>query len=279
MDLPVQTKDPAAVAAAVQVAYQNMFSTADPMFVPRVFGWATDCFHGRFEDFQAVDTRYHDLEHTLQGTLCMARLLHGRHSAGALPRIPERVFQLGILAILLHDTGYLKQRIDTEGTGAKYTLTHVKRSAQFAARLMITKGYDEASILAVQNMVLCTGVEAHMAEIPFQDDMEQLMGAALVTADFLGQMAAADYVEKLPVLYAEFAEASRHAGGDAFLSSFSSAEDLMRRTPEFWQRFVLPRLEREFGGLYRFLNQPYPDGPNEYLRDIEANMRRVAHVA
>jgi len=28
-------------------------------------------------------------------------------------------------------------------------------------------------------------------------------------------------------------------------------------------------------GLWRFLNAPFPDGPNEYIGRIEANMQRI----
>ena len=120
---PVVTNDPTAVEVEVQAACRAMFPGADPLFVPRVFGWAIECFTGNYQDYQAVDARYHDFEHTLQGTLCLARLLRGRHLAGAEPQLTLQMFQLGLLAILLHDTGYLKKRDDTEGTGAKYTVT------------------------------------------------------------------------------------------------------------------------------------------------------------
>ena len=39
----------------------------------------------------------------------------------------------------------------------------------------------------------------------------RIVGFALGTADLLGQMAAPDYVDKLPVLYDEFVEAARAA--------------------------------------------------------------------
>ena len=56
---------------------------------------------------------------------------------------------------------------------------------------------------------------------------------------------------------------------------FSSEADLMRKTPIFWEQYVLLKLDRDFGGLHRFLNDPYPSGPNEYLDRIEANMERL----
>jgi predicted metal-dependent HD superfamily phosphohydrolase len=253
-----------------------MFPGADPLFVPRVFGWAIECFTGNYRDYQAVDTRYHDFEHTLQGTLCLARLLRGRHLAGVEPRLSLQMFQLGVLAILLHDTGYLKKRADKQGTGAKYTVTHVRRSADFAAELLQEKGIDANSIRAVQNMILCTGVNAALTVIPFQSESEKVLGWALGTADLLGQMAAEDYVDKLPTLYAEFAEAADYSKDRThFIAMFSSAEDLMKKTPAFWEKFVRLKLDRDFGSLHQFLNDPYPSGPNNYFERIEANIERL----
>jgi hypothetical protein len=206
----------------------------------------------------------------------MALLLRGRHEAKAQPEVTRRMFELGLLAILLHDTGYLKKRDDVQGTGAKYTVTHVHRSALFAAALLGEKGFSPTEIKAVQNMIHCTGLDATLSRIPFQDDLEKIVGFALGTADLLGQMAAEDYVDKLPVLYGEFAEAAAFSGDRKHMvSMYSSAEDLMRKTPEFWKTFVQRKLKREFGGVSEFLNHPYPGGPNEYRERIESNMERL----
>jgi hypothetical protein len=276
MHSPVVTKDPAAVEAEVRSACREIFPNGDKTFVPRAFQWAGECFTGGFRDYQPVDAPYHDFEHTLQGTLCLAQILRARHRAGAPPPLTERGFQLGLLAILFHDTGYLKQRADTAGTGAKYTVTHVARGAQFAAEFLRARGFSAADIRSVENMIHCTGMDAALNEISFQSEEERIVGHALGTADLLGQMAAADYVDKLPVLYAEFAEAARYSQDRThFVSQYSSVDDLLKQTPEFWEKLVQRKLNREFGGLYQFLNDPYPQGPNDYLLRIEANMRRL----
>ncbi|HKI69761.1 MAG TPA: hypothetical protein VKA67_09240, partial [Verrucomicrobiae bacterium] len=184
--------------------------------------------------------------------------------------------QLGLLAMLLHDTGYLKKREDIEGTGAKYTITHVTRSAEFAAELLGEKKFSAKDIASVQRMIRCTGVDALLSVIPFQSELEQITGFALGTGDLLGQMAADDYVDKLPVLYAEFAEAAAYTNNkNHFVATFASALDLMQKTPAFWENYVMVKLNRDFGGLYRFLNDPCPDGPNDYLNRIEDNMERL----
>src|SRR5262245_45338848 len=132
----VVTRNPTAVQVEIETVFQSMFPRGDKSFVGRIFQWATESFTGRYRDYQPVDAPYHDFEHTLQGALCLARLLEGRHRADVKPRLDEKMLELGLLAILLHDTGYLKKRDDTEGTGAKYTVTHVDRSVQFAEELL-----------------------------------------------------------------------------------------------------------------------------------------------
>ena len=54
---PVVTKDPTAVEGEVQAACRAIFPDADPMFVPRVFGWVIECFTGNYGGYHAVDTQ------------------------------------------------------------------------------------------------------------------------------------------------------------------------------------------------------------------------------
>jgi hypothetical protein len=269
----VDTKDLQAVRRVVADIYRELFPSGQADFVANAFQWTTDAFAGNYGDFQKIDAKYHDLEHTLQGTLAFARLLRGYHRGRATPSLTQRGFELGLVAILLHDTGYLKRRSDTEGTGAKYTLVHVSRSADFAADLLRTKGFTAPEIKSVQNMIRCTGVNTDLPSIPFSADLERVIGYALATADLLGQMAAPDYIEKLHILYQEFEESNRHAGKPTGAGMFRSAAELRSRTPEFWEKYVRPKIEKDFRGLYRFLEEP--DGRNPYLQKIEANIARL----
>jgi hypothetical protein len=272
----IGTCAPRDVEREVASLYEGMFPRGDPTFVGRAFEWLIQCFDGSQPGYQAIDLRYHDLEHTMQGTLCLMRLLQGYRAAKALPEVSQDWFELALLAILFHDTGYLKRRDDTEGTGAKYTAIHVGRSAAFAREFVIPRGYSEADADAIENMIRCTGVATDLGDIPFRGDTDRVLGFALATADLLGQMAAPDYVEKLPALFEEFAEAAR-AGGEtaARFAVYTSAEELRRRTPGFWEYYVWPRINLEFLGLHRFLNHPYPEGPNPYVQQIERNIARV----
>jgi hypothetical protein len=271
----VDTRNIAETHYAVIDLYLAAFPRGRTKVIDEAFGWARAAFAGRYADFQAIDAKYHDLEHTIQGTLCFARLLRGYKEAGAEPHLKQRTFELGVIAILLHDTGYLKKRDDTSGTGAKYTLTHVTRSAEFAAKLLTEKGFGAEEIRCVQNMIRCTGVNANLASIPFQCELERIAGFALGTADLLGQMAADDYIDKLGILYQEFEESNRYNNRPPGPGVFTSLEDLRQKTPLFWEKYVIPKIDRDFLGLYRFLARPYPDGPNEYIDRIRANIDRL----
>jgi hypothetical protein len=279
MRKPADTKKPSTVEREVSSLYLSLFPNGDHFFVAKTFGWMIEAFQGNYRDYQPIDALYHDLEHTLQGTLCLARLLHRRQLAKAQPPVTKRMFELGLLAILLHDSGYLKKRGDSDGTGAKYTLTHVHRSIVFAQELLREKGFSDEDVLAVEHMIRCTGVNTDLSAIEFSDDLERLVGFAVGTADLLGQMAAEDYVAKLPILYLEFAECGRYEpNAKSRVGDFSSAEDLLQKTPAFWEKYVLPRVEKDFVGLYRYLNDPYPSGPNFYVNRIESNIQRIRHL-
>lgn len=269
----LDTKSLEAVRAHALAIYLELFPDGTHAFIHDAFSWAADAFAGRYKDFQPIDAKYHDLEHTLQGTIAFVRLLKGYGKAKATPQLTQRAFELGLIAILLHDTGYLKHRGDTEGTGAKYTLVHVSRSAEFARDLLAEKGFDPGEIRGVENMIRCTGVNADLARIPFRSELERRVGFALGTADLLGQMAAPDYVDKLATLYHEFEESNRYSGQSSGPGVFTSAEDLRSKTPLFWEKYVLPKIETDFGGLYRFLADPA--GHNSYLERIQANISRL----
>lgn len=271
----VDTKDAAAVARQVQAIYQEIVPGADDYFITRAFGWVLACFEGRCPGYQALDVRYHDIEHTLQGTLCLVRLLRNRHLAGAEPLLTPHNFELAMLAMLMHDSGYLKRSDDLEGTGAKYTVTHVRRSGEFAREFLVSRNYTGPDIESIQNMIRCTGINVDLNTIPFSTELEKTLGLCIGTSDLLGQMAADDYVDKLPLLYEEFAEALRFDGRGGGTISFKNADDLMRNTPLFWRNYVWPKLNEDFNQVYRFLSEPYPDGPNQYVEKVRANVARL----
>src|SRR5688572_32239962 len=68
-------------------------------------------FRGLDPNYHAVDTTYHDMQHTLDMTLALARLIAGHEmSVEAGDRLgPDRA-ELAIVSALFHDVGYLRHK-------------------------------------------------------------------------------------------------------------------------------------------------------------------------
>jgi hypothetical protein len=134
--------------------------------------------------------------------------------------------------------------------------------------------YDVQAVLGAING---TGPTTEIGRLRFREPIEHVLGSALATADFLGQMSAPDYPAKLPVLFEEFRESDEFLNLPVERRAFTSAKDLIERTPGFWEHFVRPRLNTEFGAMYRFLARPYPAGANCYLEAVERNIAAIRH--
>lgn len=275
----VDTRDASAVSTRIRELLLTIEPAADFTFFDKLFAEVGTMFRGGFGDFQPIDLKYHDYQHTLQATLCLAELMVGRHLAGALPRYAWRHVELGIAAILLHDSGYLKTRSDGEGTGAKYTYTHVLRSAAVAASQLPRFGLNADEVEIVLGAIRCTGPTATVEEQHYNNDADLLLGCCVATADYLSQMAASDYPDELEILFNEFEESDDYLSVPQAHRLFQSAEDLIARTPCFWRKVVLPKLENDFRGVYHFLANPYPDGNNPYVEAIEKNIVIISNRA
>lgn len=276
MPSPFDTISSPIVAQATRDVFADMFPGVQPQIVEKVISDVEAMFAGRYLDYQPIDTPYHDLEHTLQVTLCFIKIFEGRHHAGIEPRISPRQFELGIAAALLHDTGYLKLRSDLEGTGAKYTFTHVLRSCAVASSYLPTVGVSLDELDGVLGAIRCTNSTTNIRRLHFQNPIEGIVGCAVATADYLGQMSAPDYLAELPLLFAEFEESDNFAAVPPAQRVFRSVDELIAKTPHFWRTSVLPKLDNELLGLYRFLAKPYPDGPNLYIDAVDHNVAAIA---
>ena len=127
----------------------------------------------------------------------------------------------------------------------------------------------------VLNAIRCTGPSANINTLEYDNESEMVLCACVTTADYLGQLAAHDYPDELRILFNEFKESDDFQGVPADQRLFNSEEDLIRKTPGFWRNFVLPKLEKDFRGVYRYLATPFPDGSNPYIVAIERNMEII----
>lgn len=271
----VNTKHPDDVLRFINARLHALFPSLNFPRLQRVFGEVHGMFEGRHSDYLPIDLKYHDLEHTLQATVCMMELFVGRAAIHAEPALTPAQVECGLVAALLHDCGYLKLRSDRAGTGAKYTFCHVLRSCAFASSYLPPLGFDADEVSIVVGAITCTGPVQERSQPWLQTPTERMIGFALATADYLGQMAADDYPDELDSLYHEFRESEDFCHVPESQRAFTSADDLKRKTPEFWGGTVLPKLEGPFGGLHRFLAVPPLEGPNPYLEAIERNLIEV----
>jgi len=272
----VDFENTSAVADLVRTKYGAMYPGASASLLNRLFEDVDCLFGGRNPAYASIDLRYHNLRHTLMATVCLAHLLEGRHIAAVDEPLKARDFELAIAAVLLHDSGYLKLKSDTRGTGAKYTFCHIIRSCAFVASYLPGLGVTDVEVENVLSAVNCTGPNSEIGRLRFRDPVGKVVGCALATADYLGQMADPRYSEKLGELYLEFCESDDFANVPVERRVFKSEADLISRTPGFWIYFVKPKLENDFQAVYRFVARPYPSGANDYIEAVEANLAKVA---
>ncbi len=275
MTPPVDTRNSQAVAEYVQRKYALFFGGAKSPWLDRVVADVTALFSGGHPDFAPIDLHYHNYEHTLQATVCLVDILGGRQRIDTLPALTPRNFELAVAAVLLHDSGYLKQRSDQSGTGAKYTFIHELRSSAYAASYLPTVGANIKEVDDVVSAISCTGPNSQIDRVGYHDSLGRLIGCVVATADYLAQMAAPDYIEKLEALFLEFEESHDFFGTPPSGRLFKSARQLLDKTPSFWTDLVLPKLEADFAGVYRYLDNLDGSGRNPYLVAIEANIARI----
>jgi len=272
---PVDTKNSAAVISLVTGTFSRLFPDASRTLLDRAFADILLLYSGQHPDYQALDLHYHNIEHTLQATVCLTLLLEGAQLSGEIEQLTPRQYELAIAAALLHDSGYLKARNDEGGTGAKYTLTHVLRSCAFAASYLPTLGVKKQEISSILSAINCTGASNEISRLKFDNPTAHFLGCALATADLLGQMAAADYPDKLEPLYGEFLESDIFVDVPPVKRRFKSPQDLVDQTPHYWSKVTRPKLDSDFRSVYRFLARPYPGGSNAYLERVEQNIELV----
>jgi hypothetical protein len=192
------------------------------------------------------------------------------------------VFLVGVLAALFHDFGYLRRRNDRKHRyGAEYTLTHVSRGAAFLRCYARELGMEEKHARAAATLIHYTGYERPAETIRIDDTLLRRVGQMLGTADIIAQMSDRCYLEKCrDRLYPEFVLgglAGRRRAGMLKLPVFASGEDLVHKTPAFYERAV-KRLDLQLASSYEFARSHF-GGDNPYLEEIGKNVRYAQRIA
>ena len=271
----VQVSSPRAVHGAVVQLLQAGWPGIELPAVHSSFEMFEQMFRGRMPGYEGVDTLYHDMQHTLDITLAMTRLMAGferqaspQHALGA-----ERAI-VGVVTALFHDVGYLRESHDVEhANGAEFTRNHVSRGAAFLRGYLPQIGLGHwADVVA--EIIHFTGYERPFADIATPNPIDRQLGYLLGTADMMAQMADRCYLEKCrDRLYPEFVlggVALQLAANGSRAVRYASGLDLLRQTPQFMTEVRAKRLDGDFAGSYRYVEILF-GGRNPYIEGIERN--------
>jgi len=271
----VNVEDAAQVRDAVLGIYGARYPGVDLTPLAGAFDDVSALFLGDYPGYLPCDTLYHDIRHTLDMTLAMARLVDGYERAHPAQRLGPRRAMLGAIVALLHDSGYMKRSSEAHvANGAEFTKVHVSRSADFLLHYLPRAGFGAEAPLASQ-LVHFTGYEFEIDDIKVEHPLDRMLGCMVGTADLIGQMSDRMYLEKCrDFLYQEFV-----AGGVARetlpdgreVVRYSSGEDLIYKTPGFCEYVARDRINRKLGAVDRYAASHF-DGPNHYTTEIQHNV-------
>ena len=275
----IKVTDTQAVMNAVCDIFRSCYLNGDTSYIERAFADLDNLFEGHFKDYTACDTFYHDKQHTLDMTLALARIIDGHErqsdshqTFGAMPT------SVAIITALFHDSGYIRKTSDQKhANGAEYTRIHVSRSADFLRNYLPMIGLQEYIEISA-NMVHYTGYEMALDKIKLPNEKFHLLGYMVGTADLIAQMADRCYLEKCrDRLYPEFVlggltEQTREDGSK--ITIYASAEDLLAKTPVFYQGEVKKRLDVIFKRVYEYAVAHF-SGNDYYMDTLERNQMYI----
>ncbi len=278
----VQVSSPSSVRAAVEDLFRQTWPGTAVEPLSQAFFDFERLFTGQFPGYFGCDTVYHDLQHSLDDTLAMARLLAGYdRTQGPEQRLGGERALVGLVVALFHDAGYIRQVDDTRHrNGAEFTRTHVSRGAQLLQKYLPTIGLARWVPVATQ-IIHYTGYEVPFADIRLDDAADRRVGHLLGTADMLAQMSDRCYLEKCrDRLYPEFVLGGVALGRDevgGLKVTYGSGLDVLRQTPAFFAETMRTRLDGEFARAYRYI-EPLYGGRNPYMEAIERNLAHLGKV-
>jgi hypothetical protein len=279
----VQVSSPDAVRRAVLTLFAEQWPKQSFAQLDTAFRDFERLFTGQFPGYFGCDTVYHDMQHSLDGTLASSRIIVGHErSRPAEEQLGAERAILAIVTALFHDAGYIRRKDDAEQrNGAEFTLNHVSRSARFLSSYLPTIGMADWVPVATR-IVHFTGYEVQFDQIKLDDPRDRRVGHIVGTGDLIAQMSDRCYLEKCrDRLYPEFVlggiALSRDAKTGQPRVKYSSGLDVLRQTPEFHDDVFASRLNGEFDGAYHYLEVLY-NGRNPYVEAIDRSLSYLQEI-
>ncbi len=263
--------DESVVLREVEKTFRYGYHASGFRAISHVYALICRLFAGKYPGYRKCNTEYHDLTHTLEVLVATARLADGHNLQG--DPLPLEMATNLYLAALLHDTGYIQQEDDTEGTGAKHTRNHEERSVSFTMKNASHLHIPPGDVEVVSRLITGTDLNNGFPQAAFHDEGERKAGILLATADLLGQMADRAYLEKLIFLYRELREAG--------IGDYKTEFDILRTTLGFY-KIIRERLDGPLMGAYREVQMHFKlrfgVDRNLYMEAIERQMQYLEGI-
>jgi hypothetical protein len=200
--------------------YKRTYSELEPSLC-NIILWTA---HLTLENISNSDALYHDVDHTVMATLAGQAIIEGKHlSEGG---VSPKAWAHFIIALLCHDIGYVKGicRGDTENklasgvddqffqvppgsTDAMLAPHHVDRSKLFVQE-RFGRSLLEETEGAIDVDLIRSYIEMTRHPIPDKDPYKDTagFGGLARAADFIGQLADPNRMQKCTALFYEFEE-------------------------------------------------------------------------
>jgi hypothetical protein len=182
---------------------------------------------------------------------------------------PDKVASIVMIGNVA-DVGFIRRLSEAGTKGACLIREHEQRSVDFMRPYLAAGPLAEfaplAELIHTTNFARCAcetlaGLGPQLVEL----------GRMLGTSDLISQIAGRFYLERCHhFLFQEFVD----AGADRALSPtgetvilYATSEDLLRKTPGFYEHLVKPRLENEFQHAYGYIGDHF-GGDDPYQRAL-----------
>ena len=267
----VDMENPDCVMDEVRTIVSLMCPDFDPAALNRVFADIVRLFKGEYSGYAPCMTDYHDLKHTTDTMLAMARLMHGAVVAGEVLNCNE--LEQGLIAALMHDTGYIKTTDEARDADTPLPLMEIRRSISFMKAYLSDNGFDQKRFTHLPTILRCTDLSTSTSKLSFAARQVELLCKMLGTADLLGQIADRTYLEKLLFLFSEFKQGQ--------VTHYDNELDLLKKTSGFFA-MSRKRLADELGGVSQYMRFHFKArwnlDRNLYMEALDAHTTYLTHI-
>ena len=272
----VNMASPGAVADAICAILGRRYKDFDEVLLRDGFIDLEDIFWGRYPGLLPCDTPYHDLRHSMSTALAMVRMVDGyeAENGGDGSALGAELATLGVLLALFHDVGFIRRLSEAGINGACLIREHEQRSVDFM-RVYLAEG-PLARHAGLAELIHTTNFAKRAREI-FENLSPQLvdLGKMLGTSDLISQISGRYYLERCRYcLFQEFvaagADRTTSPSGETVIL-YATPEELLRKTPGFYEHLVKPRIEDEFSHAYRYIASHF-GGDNPYTLAMQRNL-------